>query len=121
MSIILPITAETPIRNNSFDAVTEFKEMLAADRAAIAEQKRYVEALRRTDPAAAQMKMLPEYQSYFVTVDFAGVKDGALRQQLEDVKTGLSLQAGEVDDLRRGAAEALRDSEELRRVVRDLE
>jgi len=119
---VLWFTAETPIRNNSFDAVTEFKEMLAADQAASAEQRRYVEALRRTDPAAAaQVKMRPEYQSYFVTVDFAGVKDGALRQRLEDVKTGLSLKAGEVDDLRHGAAEALRESEELRRVVREVE
>jgi hypothetical protein len=119
---VLWFTAETPIRNNSFDAVMEFKEMLAADQAALAGQKRYVEALRRTDPAAAaRVKILPEYQSYFVTVDFAGVKDAGLRQRLENVKTGLSLKAGEVDDLRRGAAAALRDSEELRRVIRELE
>lgn len=118
---MLWFTAAAPIHNASFDTTVDFRELLAADQKAIAEQKRQVAALRARDPAAAAgVKMLPEYQSYFVSIDFAGVKDGALRGRLENIATGLSLKAGEVDDLRRGAAEAMRDSGELQEVLRAL-
>jgi NTE family protein len=95
-------TAATPIRNNSFDTVTVFKDLLAAD------------------AKAGAGGTAPAYESYFVSVDFNGVPDDALRRRLENIETSLSLKAGEADDLRRGAAGALEASPEFGRLVQAL-
>lgn len=88
-----------PIRNNSWETATLFQELLQADHA-------------RADA--------PAYESYFVNLDFGSVKDAALRQRLEDIPTSLALRQGEVDALRRGAGEALRDSPEFGRLLKTL-
>ncbi len=95
-------TAATPIRNNSFDTVTVFKDLLAAD------------------AKSAAGGAAPPYESYFVSVDFNSVPDEALRRRLENIETSLSLKAGESDDLRRGAAGALQASPEFGRLLRSL-
>jgi NTE family protein len=92
-------TAATPIRNNSFETVTVFKDLLAADAKAVAG---------------------PPYESYFITVDFNGVPDEALRRRLENIETSLSLKPGEADDLRRGAAGALEASPEFNNLLNTL-
>lgn len=89
----------TPIRNNSIEMVTVMQELLKADHA---------------------NKDTPPYQSYFITLDFNGVKDPGLRQRLEAMPTSLALKRDQVDDLRRAAAEALHNSAEYQRLLKDL-
>ena len=88
-----------PIRNNSWETATLFQELLAADHA-------------RADA--------PAYESYFVNLDFGSVKDAALQKRLENMPTSLALRREQVDDLRRGAREALRESREFARLLKAL-
>ncbi len=88
-----------PIRNNAAEIVTVFEELLQADHA---------------------HKDTPPYESYFITLDFSDVQEPALRQRLEKSPTALSLTRDQVDDLRRAAAEALRNSAEFQRLLKDL-
>jgi len=73
--------------------------------------------LLKADHAARET---PPYESYFITLDFNGVEDPALRQRLEDLPTSLSLKRQQVDDLRRAVAEALQNSTEYQRLLKDL-
>jgi len=88
-----------PIHSNTIEMATVFHELLKVDHA---------------------NKDTPPYESYFITLDFSGVTDPALRQRLEDMPTSLSLKRDRVDDLRRAAAEALRNSAEYQRLLKDL-
>jgi NTE family protein len=89
----------TPIRNSSIEMVTVLRDLLKADHA---------------------NKDTPAYESYFITVDFSGVNDPVLRQRLENLPTSLALTREQVDDLRRAAAETLRNSPEFQRLLQDL-
>lgn len=88
-----------PIRNNSVEMVTALRDLLNADHAD---------------------KDRPLYETYFITVDFTGVQDPALRQRLEQMPTSLTLQREQIDDLRRAATETLHNSKEYQRLLKDL-
>ena len=88
-----------PIHNHTVELVTVLQELLKAD---------------HMNPDT------PPYESYFITMNFSDVKDPALRQRLEEAPTTLSLKRELVDDLRRAAAETLRNSAEFQRLVQDL-
>jgi NTE family protein len=99
---MLYYTASTPIRNNSLDTVTVFKDLLAADAKAAAETGR------------------PPYESYFISVDFNSVPDDALRRRLEAIETSLAIKPAQADDLRRGAALSLEASPDFANLLRTL-
>jgi NTE family protein len=96
---MLWFTAETPIRNNSADTVALFKDLLKAD----------------------VSKAAGRYETFFITADFAGVPDPALRNRLENIQTTLSLNRQQVDDLRKAAAESLKNSPEFNRALSALQ
>jgi NTE family protein len=118
---MLYFTASTPIRNNAFDTVTVFRDFLEADQLAISNQRLYLDALQRSDPAAEKIQHLPEYNSHFIAIDFSTIPDPALRQRAESIETGLSLKRKDADDLRAAASSALRASPDFQRLLRQLQ
>jgi NTE family protein len=99
---VLYYTAATPIRNNSFDTVTVFKDMLEAD--------------AKAAPAGAA-----RYETHFIPIDFRGIPDEALRGRLEAIESSLSLKRSQADDLRRGAEAALKASPEFNKMLQTLQ
>ena len=118
---MLYFTASAPIRNNSFDTVNVFEDLLHSDSQVVESSKRYQEAVGKYDAAAAKKIAIPPgYDAYFISLDFENVKERDLRERLEAMPSRLSLPKADVDDLRRAAAELLRDSPEFQRLLRDL-
>jgi NTE family protein len=100
---VLYVTASAPIRNNAFDTITVLQDVLHDDQA-------------RRQAATGS----PSAQIDFISLDFPQIKDPALRRRVEATATALSLPRRQVDDLRTAAAQLLRDSPEMQRLLREL-
>lgn len=94
----LYFTASAPIRNNSFDTVNVFQDLLA------------------NDPKAGK-----DYDAYFIPINFEDLKDKSLRARVEAMPSRLSLPKKDVDDLREAAGELLRASPEFHKLMQDLD
>jgi hypothetical protein len=100
---VLYVTASAPIRNNAFDTITVLQDVLHDDQA-------------RRQAATGS----PSAQIDFISLDFPQIEDPALRRRVEATATALSLPRRQVDDLRTAAAQLLRDSPEMQRLLREL-
>ena len=74
----------------------------------------------KNNPAMAEVMRVPDIEVYVVDVSFAGVKDKAEREYLNNLPTSFALPPEAVDRLRTAAGSVMLDSPDFRQYLKDM-
>jgi len=118
LEILMKATG-VPIDHFSYEAVEVLRDTAARwkmlrtirDSGAIAD---------RNNPALADVMRVPDIEVYVVDVSFAGVKDKAEREYLNNLPTSFVLPAEAVDRLRSAAGSVMLESPDFRQYLKDM-
>jgi NTE family protein len=118
LEVMLKATG-VPIDHYSYEAVEVLRDTAARwkmlrrirDSGAIAD---------KNNPAMAEVIRVPDIEVYVVDVSFAGVKDKAEREYLNNLPTSFALPPEAVDRLRAAAGSVMLDSPDFRQYLKDM-
>jgi NTE family protein len=109
-----------PISRYSFETVELFKESVEKWRREINERRRTLGSAPAAPGPGATQSPLDDLQFYPIEVDFNALPDPAERKFFESLPTSFHLPPATVDRLRAVAARMLGQSENYRKLLRDL-
>ena len=116
---VLLKSAGTPIDAFSFEAVELLRDTAKQWQTARLVRNSAAMAANR-DPAVAAALRLPNAEIYAIDVSFAGLKDKAELEYLNQLPTSFVLPPEAVDRLRAAAATLIMDSPEFKRLLKDV-
>ncbi|MEO8674672.1 MAG: patatin-like phospholipase family protein [Casimicrobiaceae bacterium] len=116
---VLIKSAGVPIDRYSGEQVEQLRDIEA--RWKVLRQVRDSSSFKKdSDPAMAFVKNAPDAELYAIDVSFAGLKDKAEREYLNQLPTSFVLTDEQVDRLRAAAGKIILDSPDFQRLLKDV-